>query len=71
MATITITNVPENIVKLYGSKIKFDYNLSFQEENIDFQELDNSQITPDISQAINKAKNTPKSQLINLSKEVC
>lgn len=33
MATIIIENVPENIVKLYGARIKFDYNISFMKNN--------------------------------------
>lgn len=33
MATITIENVPENIVKLYGTRINFDYNISFTKDD--------------------------------------
>lgn len=40
MATITIENVPESVVKTYGSKIVLSYSLSFEEDfDIDFREL--------------------------------
>jgi len=32
MATIIVEDVPESIVKIYGTKIKFNYNL-FKKEN--------------------------------------
>jgi len=58
------------VIKQYGTKIKFDYNL-FKKEYIelDFKELDKSEITDEILESIKKAKDSPKSKLINLSKE--
>ena len=32
MATITLENVPESVVKQYGSTIPFSYDLSFSRE---------------------------------------
>lgn len=70
MATITIENVPESVVKTYGTRISFSYTLSFQDDfDIDFRELDESEITPEIRKAVEESKKTPKSELINLSRE--
>lgn len=70
MATITIENVPESVVKTYGSTIAFSYSLSFEENfDIDFRELDESEITPQIRKSIEEVRKIPKSKLINLSKE--
>jgi len=70
MATITIENVPESVVETYGSKIAFSYSLSFEEDfDIDFRELDESEITPQIRKSIEETRKIPKSKLINLSKE--
>lgn len=40
MATITIENVPEDIIQTYGTKINFDYNISFTKENNQIQWTD-------------------------------
>lgn len=71
MTTIIIENVPENIVKTYGKKISYEVFLYHLENNfdIDFKELDKTEITSEIIESFNKAKKTPKSKLINLSKE--
>ncbi len=74
MATITIENVPENIVKLYGNKINFSYNLFSSDDwddnfDIDFKKLDTSEITPQMIKSIEETRKIPKSKLINLSKE--
>lgn len=70
MATITLENVPESVVRTYGSKITFSYDLSFKENfDIDFRELTPSEITPELMKSIEETKKIPKSQLINLSKE--
>jgi hypothetical protein len=70
MATITVENVPNNIIKKYGNKVMFSYDL-FSEENydIDFKELSKSEITPEILKSIEKSKKTPKANFNCLSKE--
>jgi len=67
MATITIENVPESVVKTYGSKVAFSYSLSFEEDfDIDFRELDESEITPQIRKSIKETKKIPKHLLCNV-----
>lgn len=66
MATITIENVPDSVVKQYGTKIDFSYDFSFDDTPIDFYELDASEITPEILQSIENAKKLPKSALHNI-----
>lgn len=70
MATIILENVPESVVRAYGSKITFSYDLSFEKDfDIDFRELAPSEITPELMESIERTKKIPKSELINLSKE--
>ncbi len=75
MVTITVENVPENIVKLYWTKVNFSYNLFINDDcldnnfDIDFKKLSNSEITPELLKSIEETKKIPKSKLINLSKE--
>ena len=67
MATITIENIPDNIVRAYGSKMTFSYDLSFKEDfDIDFRELNASEITPAILKSIEEAKKIPKHLLCNV-----
>ena len=72
MATITIENVPEIIVKTYGTKVSYEVFLNYYLEDgfdIDFRELDKIEITSEIINSFNEAKKIQKSKLINLSKE--
>lgn len=69
MANLTIENVPESVLEKYGNKITFSYDISFEENvDIDFRELDISEITPELLNSIEETKKIPKSKLINLSK---
>ncbi|EKD29918.1 MAG: hypothetical protein ACD_78C00214G0004 [uncultured bacterium (gcode 4)] len=67
MATITIENVPESVVKTYGTHVSFSYTLSFQDDfDIDFRELDESEITPEIRKAAEESQKIPKHLLCNI-----
>lgn len=67
MATIMIENVPDSVARAYGSKIAFSYNLSFEEDfDIDFRELNDSEITSELLEQIEETKKIPKHLLCNV-----
>ncbi len=67
MANIIIEDVPEIFIKKYGTRVKFDYNLFFQNDfDIDFRELDNSEVTNEILNSIKETKKIPKHLLCNV-----
>jgi uncharacterized iron-regulated protein len=67
MQNITIKNVPDYLVKIYGNEIDFSPNIFFDGNfDIDFRELDNSEITSEMLTSLEEAKNTPKHLLCNI-----
>ena len=66
MATIIIENVPDSVVKQYGTKINFSYDLSFDAFDVDFRPLRDNEITSEILKNIEEARKIPKSKLYNI-----
>jgi hypothetical protein len=73
MVQIAIENQTFNFQSIYEAfeflrkkvEIKSDENLSF--DDLDFRELKNSEITPEIKKMADKSFNTPKEDLIRIT----